>query len=351
MAGRCVLHIGMHKTGTTSIQAAFFRNTTLQGAHYAALGKSNASVPLQALFLEDASRRPQFVMRGKGPAQIAADRKLYEQRLDAALGHEHPTVLISGEGLATAFSVADLEALRDRLLQQRSSVQVVAYVRDAQGYMESAFQQRLREGRAKSELASCRPRYRERFEKFDQVFGRDNVSLWKFDPATFAQRCVVRDFCQRMGLTIDESTIVRANEGYSAEAASLYYLYRRFADTGELGPGVLRGNQVLSQVLAGWGQRKLRFSPQSLAPLLAKQAADIAWMEARLGESVSAPRQSGADDMAGEQGLLDVDRQTLDWLWGQLGEPTPSRPTPEEVRHAVARLREQLMQQDQVVKA
>jgi len=44
----CILHIGLHKTGTSSIQQSLYRNPTVRGVDYPDLGRPNGSGPMLA---------------------------------------------------------------------------------------------------------------------------------------------------------------------------------------------------------------------------------------------------------------------------------------------------------------
>jgi hypothetical protein len=83
----------------------------------------------------------------------------------------------------------------------------VAYVRDLAGYITSNFQERVKNGYANFDLIDSAPPYRRWFEKFDAVFGSENVRLWKFDPASFPRGCVVQDFCARLGLELPPAVV------------------------------------------------------------------------------------------------------------------------------------------------
>lgn len=65
--------------------------------------------------------------------------------------------------------------------------------------------------------------YRACFEKIDDVFGRANVVLRKFDPQTFPSGCVVRDFCARLGTGFPTKCIIRDNESLPLEVVALLY--------------------------------------------------------------------------------------------------------------------------------
>ena len=85
-------------------------------------------------------------------------------------------LLISAERVSKTSSVAR-GCGRQGLAQPigRPNITVIAYVRPPVSFMASAFQQAVRvEGRT-DRRSRFWPGYRERFEKLDTVFGRENV--------------------------------------------------------------------------------------------------------------------------------------------------------------------------------
>ena len=62
---------------------------------------------------------------------------------------------------------------------------VVAYVKRPISFMQSAFQQRIKTNLRRLDVASgLWPKYRDRLEKMDEIFGRENVDLHVFDSST-----------------------------------------------------------------------------------------------------------------------------------------------------------------------
>ncbi|NDY93098.1 hypothetical protein [Ideonella livida] len=144
MTRRCILHVGLHKTGSSSIQETLYRNASLRGAHYLDLGEANASGMVKLLFggAEQASQTPLARQQGDEAA-----RDLARKRLDRALAEVGPadTVIFSAEALSR-LSIHGLQALQAALAPQFQSIEVVGYVRDMPGFMASAFQQRVKGG-------------------------------------------------------------------------------------------------------------------------------------------------------------------------------------------------------------
>lgn len=330
MTRTCILHIGMPKTGSTSIQQSLARSERLQGAAYLHSGRINSANELLAAFRAD----PQAVKFNRVHGLNADEvQRLARAALDTMAQTlrtgPQQRYIISAEGLIN-LNEAEVTALRDWLLQQVDHVQVVAYVRDAKGYIESRFQQSAKGGAARRvELSRHWPGYRQCFEPYDRVFGRENVQLWKFDPRSFPGHDVVRDFCQRLQLQLPDDDIVRANESLPFEAVSLLHLYRRhkvdksgrnldFADH--------RQFRALVKLLAGLPGRPFKFTAEAVRPLFSQFQADVEWVEARISASVSTlgPDPEGA--ISGEAELAHPGAATVLWLAQQTQRPAPPDP-------------------------
>jgi hypothetical protein len=333
---RCIIHIGMHKTGSTSIQRSLqgFRDDRFQ---YARLGKTaNHSLAMYSLFVPHPEQHPLHKTHRPDAAALSAYvaemRAELERTIDAARGR---TLLISGEDISV-LPPDSLTQLRDHFRGRFDEITVVGYVRPPGGYMASGFQQRAREGAvSRLDLAREYRNYRQGFSKFDDVFGRGNVHLWKFDPGTFPGNCAVRDFCSRLGIALPVRRIVRFNESLSRQAVGLLYTYYSLGTKHGFYAGRVPQDEKLGALLAGVGSDKFRFSPDAVRPVLEKNQADIKWMEARLGQSLHEDLGSHRPgDVREESDLLNPDPAAVGKLLALLGRSAPAGirgETPEEV--------------------
>ncbi|WP_157725589.1 hypothetical protein [Vitreoscilla filiformis] len=338
MTRRCILHAGMHKTGSTSIQNSLYRNPTLEGATYVDVGVPNASGALMQAFgqwrMHSSPLRPAIT-----PEFRAFRRQVSRQQLGQEVAKGGPCVILSGED-ACRLEPAEVQDMRQLLRQHIKETHVIAYVRDAKGYMESIYQQLLKGGGKGLLLWEVLyPRYRFTLKKFDLAFGREHVTLVPFQTSALAEGCVVRDFCQRTGVRIDPSTVLRANEGMSRNATALLVNYRRLIgmDTrygAALDPalhGVLRVESYMVHDFLQVPGPKLRFAPELLADFLAQKGEDLDWISQRIGHDVRHLGSASADDIHCDADILRLSPEALDWLAQRSGvalpPPPPSPPT------------------------
>ena len=339
----CIIHIGMHKTGSTSIQESLagFRDDQF---FYAQLGGGgNHSLPIFSLFSpraelhhlhRTANRRGDALARYISDIWSELDRSITRAR--------GRTLVISGEDIS-ALKEPALAELRDRFLERFKSLTIVGYVRPPAGFMASNFQQRVKSG----SIDFLKPRrmykkYEDLFGKFDRVFGRDNVLLKKFDRKKFPDGCVVQDFCQWIGMSFPKQRIVRHNESLSRQAVAALFTYRKLG--GRLGPHPIGGpaGTVLGALIGG--NEKFRFSPEAVKPVLEANRNDIEWIEARIGE----PLQEEFDeeqpgDVRHEADLLEPDPdliERLSTLLRERGQQPPIARNAQDVASLVHALRQ-----------
>lgn len=321
MHGRkCLLHVGMHKTGSSSIQESLNRTPTSKAFHYVKLSSPNHSGDIYTLFSQHPEQYHAWKKQALSPEEVNAKRDEIQSRLIQNFTESDAEVfLISGEDIAELSEVELLE-MKTFLLRYFESIEVFAYVRSPKSYIESAFQQTIKGYLDTFSLDKMYPRYQKRFEKFDNVFGRENVQLYLYDLELLLQQDVVTDFCLRAGIAIDAGGITRTNDSLSREAVSLLYTYRKFGPGYGSGKHVMRENNMMIAQLSKIGDTKFKFSDELIKPVLLQNSEDIRWIEARLGREFSNHERRYAHAIHSEEELLEIDAQSVAMLKKLLGD-------------------------------
>ena len=199
----CILHIGMPKTGTSSIQDSMYFGLSDPRFHYISFDGSNSEMVLAPLFKALPENAWAFVCRGWTSQQIEA----YKSQILPDL--EHLIEQSKAKGAALIFSSEycwgwkqeEFEHFRNFMADRGYQVHVFAYIRPWKEWLESMFQQNIKykvfhifdifpvENIHKTD-------YRTRIQVLEAVFGASQVQVHKYDPNTFPDRCVVRHFCQ-----------------------------------------------------------------------------------------------------------------------------------------------------------
>lgn len=343
-----VIHIGMPKTGTTSIQNTLkdFRDEKF---HYASIrGQSNHSYSLWSLFSQVKNPENHFhhVKRGRNAQEvkafITAAREDLELTFEAA---KDRSIIFSGEGIPTMSKEA-LVRLRDFLLTYCNTIQIIAYVRSPISFIQSSFQQRLKGEKGSLSLVDFYPNYRDRFEKFEQVFGPRVCHYRKFDPQSFRGRDVVFDFCDHLGISLEGVPVKRENDSLSLDAIKLLYAFRLYLPADCESMGIARVNDRLVKAMKNIGGGKLALGSKFMEPLIAANQEDIKWMEKRLGQSLGEDLASSGDLINSESELLNIDSQCVDMLKDLIRHKKMTAPisgfSPQEAAQLVHMLRAKL---------
>jgi hypothetical protein len=329
---RCIIHIGTHKTGSTSIQRS------LQGLDndrflYARLSNAaNHSLAIYSAFATIPERHHLHRFAGRDQTQVTRyiDRvfKNLDRSIEAARGR---TLVISGEDISS-LPKQDLQKLRDYFDARFGSVQIVGYVRPPAGFLTSSFQQRVKGTLDFFDLMRMYRKYRATFGKFDKVFGRARVQLWKFDPKTFPEGDVVRDFCNRLEIALPRQEVLRLNESLSAQAIATFYVYNKFSKRADKYLSRSAAGRALIRLLDG---EKFRLSPDAVRRVLDHNSADIKWMEKRLGQPLREDLGEHRDtDVRDERDLLRPNPEVAAKLLKMLGRSAPKGvegETPQEI--------------------
>lgn len=223
MPDHILLHIGMHKTGTTALQQSLQRYDNGK-IRYAQLGHPNHSIPLVTCFSSEPHRYHVWKRIGATRDEVALKQASLRQQLAAELALPRQRLLLIGEEVSL-LPIAAVTALSATLRQSGAAVSVLAYLRDPLGYVTSAFQQQVRGGQSCYTLP--RPYYRQRFEKFIAIFGRDAVSFRAYDPERFTGRSVISDYSAVAGLPAGALGDCRANASLPLDAIRLIHLFNR----------------------------------------------------------------------------------------------------------------------------
>lgn len=321
----CIVHIGMHKTGSSSIQQTLSKALKDKNFSYLDLGIPNHSRVIVSLFESNTVKRNlMHIKRGLSKKEIAKFNNEMEDKLNTAISKlEGRTAIISGEEIRN-MTEGGLRNFRDFLTLHFDTITVVAYVRSPKGYMESAFQQVVKGGFGDFKIEKLYPNYR-KFISIEKIFGQGNLRLWKFDPSHFPNKNVVSHFCSSLDIKMKARDTIRTNESLSKEALSLLYIYRKYGPEFGRGPNVIKENAAMIRKLQQIGGHKIRFSPSLIKPIIEKNRDDIKWIEWRLGTTLLEPMEELPYDISSEDDLLTVSPETIDKLRSLVGLKTSLR--------------------------
>lgn len=312
---RVILHIGTHKTGTTSIQEFCQGNRS----HLASAGidyPQTYLVPSRRYFGHHCLP---WQLLGQGP-----DRRPWPDGLDDPLGDlrerverdDAAAVLLSSENFCRLGSDG-VERLRDALAGVR--VDVMLYLRRQDLYLQSLYQTAVLhsgfEGDITSLAGSVELDYGPLVERWSDAFGADRLHLAAFEPAQLAGGDIVVDFHRRVaGLGLPQWPALEAlarpaerfNQGYPLEYVEALRWLRQTAHD----PGLEQAMQRLARALYSAPGYPLGFLSAADAQALCArhQASNDLIARERLGRDrlfLSSPEH--APKAAGGRGPLGAD--------------------------------------------
>lgn len=218
-----ILHVGLHKTGTSSIQRSCGRNRRRLrewGIEYPTLQNArggrgfNHSVLVRSLFDRQPERYDANIVAELDVAEINSQ---YRRRLDEALGSDARTLVISGEGISK-LNASELTDLRGYLEAAGWPLRVVAYVRRPTSMLASMYAQGVNRGGRTPRLANTA--LRDRIENLRSVF--PGVEIFQFDQVCAEFGGPVQHFLRLAGVDdISTVEIFHSNEGFSNQATRL----------------------------------------------------------------------------------------------------------------------------------
>lgn len=288
-----LLHVGTHKTGSTSLQATFHRDREIlltQGIAY--LGGAGAYPHLYSAFLSDPMRLEWNVLSKLSEREIRSRDQNILAKLSADVETSScDTIIISSEYLAM-LQRDELQALKN-YLEPHGRVIAIYYYRELFGWMSSDSQQLAKVGlrRRPTLYETAIERVYDMPLRVFEVFGSESTRFIRFEDAVKTGIC--NSFLSEFGLRDLSSmgiTEVHANESISANAVRAMFLYNRLFPLG----GGQRDPKVIARLRALDGPK------YTIAGLTEDQIRDYAekrtQVSAQLGLRLQAPEQLPISD-------------------------------------------------------
>jgi len=233
---KCIIHIGLHKTGSTAIQdylsgyeddLNFYASLSEEGI----LGHKNHSIPIVGLFKTDYHSYRTFKNHNLSNKEIEDLRSYWKERLTLALiksKRYEKSIFISGEEISN-LKHEELESLINFIRQYQKNIYVVGYIRDPISFARSSFQQELKFGLAKVPKKISQ-KFIKKCNNFINILGKENVLIKEFHKDKLKNNSVVDDFANIFSLKVDQNKTYNNNSSLSADAIKILFKINKFLE-------------------------------------------------------------------------------------------------------------------------
>ncbi|MDQ1003609.1 hypothetical protein QFZ28_004009 [Neobacillus niacini] len=232
-----ILHVGLHKTGTSSIQATLYsqaNNILMEKKDYLypASLDPNHSIPIYSAFCDFPEKYHINVLLGYDIEQI---KKINTQNLKALEMEiskiRKSKLVIVGEDISS-LSMVNLHLLKkyfESLSSNDVTFKVIIYVRNPLTWSISSIQEKIKGGYtyhdAFNELKTIvKDLFTSSISKFIEVFGKDKVKVYPFEEAIQSSYSINGHFLSLLGFKeseIKQFRMARANVSISKISAEL----------------------------------------------------------------------------------------------------------------------------------
>ena len=215
MKKQLILHIGIHKTGSTSIQAAL-KGYNKNKVKYVAFEEINHSIPMYTIFSENRYNYHIWQKVGISNEDIDKKKNTYLNILmKEFMNNKVETLIISGEDLS-GLKDHEVKKLSEFLTAQQITTTVICYVRDPLSWAVSASQEMAKNGGTTPNLDNM---FEFRIQKYIKYFGKKNIKVFDYEKSSVSEKSIVRHFSRE--LSIDLKDLPHANKSLNPLQFSL----------------------------------------------------------------------------------------------------------------------------------
>jgi hypothetical protein len=360
MSRHLILHVGMPKTGTSSIQETLAVALRDPRFRYVRLGLANGSRALQCLVGDQPVAAHVHHAQGIDPEAMRRRapefRRAWESQLTRAR-EAGATPVVSAED-CWFFKHHELRRVREMVEGYGFRAAVLVYLRPPLEWVTSMFQELLKSGHHVFADRLLLPHtggtglfepfgfdYLHRIDALEDVFGCGNIAVRAFRRDALFGGCVVRDFCRQLGIELCPRRIRKVNERLSLDATRFLYAYNRFVR--ERSAPRFRDVLLLLRRLQECPGGPLRLHPNLLAPVRPLLEAQLVEIRRRFGIDLAEDWCGASDDMVGtERDLMRFAPASVGWLYAATSRVSPQRATvdaqPGDIAVRVSQLRPRL---------
>jgi len=233
---KCVIHIGLHKTGSSAIQD-FLNNYEDESNFYADLadegnlGNRNHSVPFIGLFKKDFNQYKTFLDHELSNSEIQKIKESWKKKLHLSLKKsvsEKKNIFFSGEEIGNLRN-DEVSNMINFIKNYHDNILIVGYIREPVSYARSAFQQNLKSGLANIPQV-LNQKFVSKCNKFINILGAENVLIKEFNRKKLKNGNIVDDFADTFSLKNNADYVYSNNSSLSGNAIKILFNLNKYID-------------------------------------------------------------------------------------------------------------------------
>lgn len=301
----CIIHVGMPKTGSTSIQTALFKN--LSESPEADFRSPPLALQAQAIFSLFCSNPEKYHGNaGKSGNEITASNKeTTDILINSIINSKQNKYIISSEDIYH-MDIEGLRKMKSFFSSFFKHIVITGYVRSPRSFLQSAFQQvvKFHEFDTINPTTLYHPYLN--FKRFDQVFGEENVFLKVFYPSHFPENSVLRDFEKTWNLTFSPTiSEARENESISENLLSVLFFYNKKLQKKQgLVKDFSKHYDLIERLKFKVTGSPFKFSKKYMENIYSLYKEDLEWIDKRLGVSLKDFDDNSAGGITTDEELL-----------------------------------------------
>ena len=317
----CYVHLGLPKTGSTSIQSHFDGFDDC-GIKYAPYSSSNHEMLIGCTFAAQPERLPQFRRREASAPTVKARVLKAKTHWRLAMMMKE-SIILSAEAVPDQLFPEEINRFYRELESNFDEVRTRVYVRPLSSLVASQFQQRIKMGGGEFRLPP--PNYRKRIEPVLEAAPHQSVNFRKFDRDTLEGGDVVVDFARWLKLTPSATSRVlsrnsKRNTSLTSESVGAIYAFNKY-----IGPtlGPKQHFALLKKLLrnfADFGETKFGLSLDLVSAHMEKHRADVEWAERICGFDLSGDAGAVQGAISSENDLLSAAAELARTNWSRFQE-------------------------------
>lgn len=307
-----ILHIGLHKTGSTSLQGALQNNSKLLHKHnfyfpiftYKMGRYNNHSVPLFTIFSDSPEKNFYFVKNNIEKKDALKVQSKFLSQLEEAIAKNNK-IILSAEGLSM-LSATNLEKLKKLFFDNGFDIKVVAFVRRPYSFLCSYSQERVKHGQ--SYLSNTEfPSKISMIKRFESIF--NDVRFYSYEEACKHDGGVIRYFFEKIGVKGYQETDTRQyNKSLGNLSTRIYsFLYDRIPTiiNGKLNP------QQLNIPILSFDDEKYLLTKKELAIYKVQLDKENQFFRKHLGEEFCDKQYQTIDELKLSKKAIDEINQKI----------------------------------------